>query len=577
MEKGKGTLIRNFKVQPEGIIETSARGVEVLKTPQLNKGVAFTSEERRELGLRGLLPTTVLTIEQQLERAYQQFSSQSTDVLKNVYLSALRDRNEVLFYRLVSEHLSEMLPIIYTPTVGQTIEHYSHLYRRPVGVYLSIDDPDSIEEAFTNFGAYADEIDLIVATDGERILGIGDWGVGGIDIALGKLTVYTVAGGVDPRRVIPVILDVGTNREELLNDPLYVGIRHPRIHGEQYDAFIDTYVRTASKMFPNALLHWEDFAQPNARPILERYKHEICTFNDDIQGTGAVSLAVVLSAARASGIPLSEHRIVVFGAGTAGIGVAEQIRDEMVRGGLSQEEANSSFWGIDRPGLLLQTTEDLRDFQKPFARPVKEVEDWNKDAEGKISILEVVQRVHPTILIGTSTVGGAFTEEIVKAMAAHTARPIILPLSNPTDKSEAKPADLIKWTDGKALVATGSPFEPVHYKGVTYIIGQANNAFVFPGIGLGTIVSRAERVTDGMLVAAAKAVAGMVDTSAPGASLIPKIEDMRITSAAVAIEVVKSAISEGVANSQINDVQQAVHEAIWQPKYRHVKAVQHFS
>ncbi|WP_028400227.1 NAD-dependent malic enzyme [Ectobacillus panaciterrae] len=569
--------MRNFKVQPEGIIETSARGAEVLKTPQLNKGLAFTSEERRELCLRGLLPPTVLTIEQQAERAYQQFSNQPTDVLKNVYLAALRDRNEVLFYRLVSEHLSEMLPIIYTPTVGQAIEHYSHLYRRPVGVYLSIDDPDSIEEAFTNFGAHADEIDLIVATDGERILGIGDWGVGGIDIALGKLAVYTVAGGVDPRRVIPVILDVGTNREELLNDPLYVGIRHPRIHGEQYNAFIDRYVRTTRKMFPNALLHWEDFAQPNARPILERYKDEICTFNDDIQGTGAVSLAVVLSAVRASGIPLSEHRIVVFGAGTAGIGVAEQIRNEMVRGGISQEEANSRFWGIDRPGLLLQTTEDLRDFQKPFARPVKEVEDWNKDVKGKINFLEVVQRVHPTILIGTSTVGGAFTEEIVKAMAAHTDRPIILPLSNPTDKSEAKPSDLIEWTDGKALVATGSPFEPVHYKGVTYIIGQANNAFVFPGIGLGTIVSRAERVTDGMLVAAAKAVAGMVDISAPGAPLLPKIENLRITSAAVAIEVVKSAVSEGVAKAKINDIEQAVHEAIWQPEYGRVKAVQHFS
>ncbi|MGD8191511.1 NAD-dependent malic enzyme [Brevibacillus ginsengisoli] len=565
--------MRNFTVHPKGIIETSAKGAEVLKTPQLNKGVAFTSEERHELGLRGLLPPTVLTIQQQAERAYQQYSSQPSNVLKNVYLSALRDRNEVLFYRLVSEHLSEMLPIIYTPTVGEAIEHYSQLYRRPVGVYLSIDDPDSIEEAFINFGAHANEIDIIVATDGERILGIGDWGVGGIDIALGKLAVYTVAGGIDPRRVIPVILDVGTNREELLNDPLYVGIRHPRIHGKQYDTFIDRYVRIAQKIYPNALLHWEDFAQPNARPILERYKDEICTINDDIQGTGSVSLAVVLSAVRASEKPLSEHRIVVFGAGTAGIGVAEQIRDEMVRGGLSQKEATSRFWAIDRPGLLLQSMEDLRDFQKPFARPVEEVDDWNKDAEGKISLLEVVQRVHPTILIGTSTVGGSFTKEIVKAMAAHTDHPIILPLSNPTAKSEAKPSDLIEWTDGKALVATGSPFEPVHYKGVTYIIGQANNAFVFPGIGLGTIVSKAERVTDSMLVAAAKAVAGMVDICAPGASLLPKIEDLRITSAKVAIAVVKCAISEGVAKARIDDIEQAVHEAMWQPEYGCIKAV----
>ncbi|MXQ55200.1 NAD-dependent malic enzyme [Shimazuella alba] len=555
-------------------LETTLRGRSILKSPKLNKGVAFSIEERQSLGLNGLLPPAVLTIEEQVTRSYKQFKDQPDDLSKYVYLSLLRARNEILFYRLVSEHISEMLPIVYTPTIGLAIQRYSQVYRGPHGVYLSIDDPDGIEEAFRNLRVDSDEIDLIVATDGERILGIGDWGIGGIDIAIGKLTVYIAAGGIDPSRVLPVILDVGTNRESLLDNPLYIGRRHPRVRGERYDAFIDAYVTTANRMFPNAMLHWEDFAQPNARPILERYQNKICTFNDDIQGTGAVSLAVVLSAVRASGIPLDQHRIVVFGAGSAGIGIVEQIRDAMVHNGLSKEDANRKFWCVDKFGLLIENMENLADFQRPYARTIHEIKEWDHNgSDGNISFDEVIRQVQPTILIGTSTVGGAFTEEIIRQMAAHVDRPIILPMSNPTTSSEAIPADLLTWTDGRALIATGSPFEPVTHNGVTYEIGQANNAFVFPGIGLGTIVSRAERVTDKMLEAAAEAVAGMVEISEPGSSLLPPVEQLREVSVSVATSVVQAAIIDGVARKHPSDIEQAVKQAMWQPEYRPLRGV----
>ncbi|MDA1886430.1 oxaloacetate-decarboxylating malate dehydrogenase [Bacillus cereus group sp. BY105LC] len=563
-----------FTVASNGSLETTLRGVEVLSTPLLNKGVAFTQEEREELGLKGLLPPAVLTLEEQARRAYEQFCSQPDDLLKNVYLTALHDRNEVLFYRILTDHLREMLPIVYTPTVGVAIQRYSHEYRKPRGVYLSINDPSGIEEAFANIGATAENIDLVVVTDGEGILGIGDWGVGGINIAIGKLAVYTAAVGIDPSRVLPVILDVGTNREELLNNPFYIGNRHPRITGEAYDEFIDTFVQAVNKQFPKALLHWEDFSSRNARKILDKYRHDICTFNDDIQGTGAVSLAAVLSAVKASGVPLSEHRIVVFGAGTAGIGIADQVRDAMVRAGLSEEESYKRFWCIDRNGLVTDNMEDLLDFQIPYARKEAEVSEWKQN--GVIGLAEVVKHVKPTILIGTSTVAGAFKEEIIKEMASHVERPIILPMSNPTPLAEAKPADLIEWTEGRALVATGSPFEPVTYNGVTYVIGQSNNALIFPGLGLGTIVVRASVMTDGMFAAAAEAVASMVDTSQPGASILPEVEELRNISEMVAIEVAKVAVAEGVARENLsdNDIKIAVKEAIWEPEYRQIKAVE---
>ncbi|WP_142947165.1 oxaloacetate-decarboxylating malate dehydrogenase [Bacillus cereus] len=563
-----------FTVASNGALETTLRGAEVLSTPLLNKGVAFTQNEREELGLKGLLPPAVLTLEEQARRAYEQFSSQPDDLLKNVYLTALHDRNEVLFYRILTDHLREMLPIVYTPTVGVAIQRYSHEYRKPRGVYLSINDPSGIEEAFTNIGATAENIDLVVVTDGEGILGIGDWGVGGINIAIGKLAVYTAAVGIDPSRVLPVILDVGTNREELLNNPFYIGNRHPRITGEAYDEFIDTFVQSVNKQFPKALLHWEDFSSRNARKILDKYRHDVCTFNDDIQGTGAVSLAAVLSAVKASGVPLSEHRVVVFGAGTAGIGIADQVRDAMVRVGVSEEESYKRFWCIDRNGLVTDNMEDLLDFQIPYARKEAEVSEWKQN--DVIGLAEVVKHVKPTILIGTSTVAGAFKEEIIKEMASHIERPIILPMSNPTPLAEAKPADLIEWTEGRALVATGSPFEPVTYNGVTYVIGQSNNALIFPGLGLGTIVVRASVMTDGMFAAAAEAVASMVDTSQPGAPILPEVEELRNISEMVAIEVAKVAVAEGVArvNLSDNDIKMAVKEAMWKPEYRQIKAVE---
>ncbi|MGG5736210.1 MULTISPECIES: oxaloacetate-decarboxylating malate dehydrogenase [Bacillus cereus group] len=563
-----------FTVASNGSLETTLRGVEVLSTPLLNKGVAFTQEEREELGLKGLLPPAVLTLDEQARRAYEQFCSQPDDLLKNVYLTALHDRNEVLFYRILTNHLREMLPIVYTPTVGVAIQRYSHEYRKPRGVYLSVNDPSGIEEAFANIGATAENIDLVVVTDGEGILGIGDWGVGGINIAIGKLAVYTAAVGIDPSRVLPVILDVGTNREELLNNPFYIGNRHPRITGEAYDEFIDTFVQAVNKQFPKALLHWEDFSSRNARKILDKYRHDVCTFNDDIQGTGAVSLAAVLSAVKVSGVPLSEHRVVVFGAGTAGIGIADQVRDAMVRVGLSDEESHNRFWCIDRNGLVTDNMEDLLDFQIPYARKEAEVSEWEQN--DVIGLAEVVKHVKPTILIGTSTVAGAFKEEIIKEMASHVERPIILPMSNPTPLAEAKPADLIEWTEGRALVATGSPFEPVTYNGVTYVIGQSNNALIFPGLGLGTIVVRASVMTDGMFAAAAEAVASMVDTSQPGAPILPEVEELRNISEMVAIEVAKVAVAEGVARENLsdNDIKIAVKEAIWEPEYRQIKAVE---
>lgn len=573
MNRGRDVMSK-FTVASNGALETTLRGAEVLSTPLLNKGVAFTQEEREELGLKGLLPPAVLTLEEQARRAYEQFSSQPDDLLKNVYLTALHDRNEVLFYRILTEHLREMLPIVYTPTVGIAIQRYSHEYRKPRGIYLSINDPSGIEDAFANIGATAENIDLVVVTDGEGILGIGDWGVGGINIAIGKLAVYTAAVGIDPSRVLPVILDVGTNREELLNNPFYIGNRHPRITGEAYDEFIDTFVQAVNKQFPKALLHWEDFSSRNARKILDKYRHDVCTFNDDIQGTGAVSLAAVLSAVKASGVPLSEHRVVVFGAGTAGIGIADQVRDAMVRVGLSDEESHNRFWCIDRNGLVTDNMEDLLDFQIPYARKEAEVSDWKQN--DAIGLAEVVKHVKPTILIGTSTVAGAFKEEIIKEMASHVERPIILPMSNPTPLAEAKPADLIEWTEGKALVATGSPFEPVTYNGVTYVIGQSNNALIFPGLGLGTIVVRASVMTDGMFAAAAEAVASMVDTSQPGAPILPEVEELRNISELVAIEVAKVAVAEGVARENLSDddIKIAVKEAIWEPDYRQIKAVE---
>jgi malate dehydrogenase (oxaloacetate-decarboxylating) len=540
-------------------------GRALLEDPRWNRGTAFTLEERATLGLDGLLPAGVSSLDEQSVRSYEQYRAQPTDLAKNDFLAALHDRNEILYYKLLADHLAEMLPIVYDPVVAQAIEQYSHEYQRPSGVYLSVDDPDGIEGAFRNYGLLGDDVDLIVATDAEEILGIGDWGANGIAISSGKLAVYTAAAGINPDRVIPVMLDVGTDRESLLNDPRYVGNRHGRVRGARYDALIEAYVQTATRLFPNALLHFEDFGPSNARRILNKYRDQTRMFNDDIQGTGAITVAAVLAGMRAAGTRPREQRVVVFGAGTAGVGIADQIRTIMVDDGCALEDATARVWLVDKPGLLLDDMDDLRDYQQPYARPHSEVKGW-----APTDLAGTVANVHPTILVGTSTVGGAFTERIVREMASQVKRPLIFPLSNPTERIEAVPADLIAWTDGRALIGTGTPWQPVPYKGVTYDIGQANNALIYPGIGLGTIVSRASHVTDTMLLAASQAIAGLVDTNRKGAGTLPNVKNLREMSATVALAVAHQAATDGVAAPVANPVD-AVQGAMWQPAYREVR------
>jgi malate dehydrogenase (oxaloacetate-decarboxylating) len=557
----------------DGCYETKARGLAVLNSPLLNKGTAFTSEERKSLGLTGLLPPDISTLADQARRAYMQYERLADALSKNVYLTTLHDRNEVLFYRLFSEHLREMIPIVSDRTLGMAMEQYHHEFRRPRGVYLSIDHTEAIEEAFANLGAGPGDIDLILATDAEQVLGIGDWGVGGIEVSIGKLAIYTAAGGIDPSRAIPVMLDVGTNRESLLNDSMYIGNRHARIRGERYDAFIDAYVRVATKLFPNALLQWEDFAPGNGRRILEKYRDRMCIFNDDMQGTGAITLAAAISAVRVCGTPLRNQRVVIFGAGTAGIGVADQLRDAMARDGISKQEAARRFWCVDRQGLLTTDMAQLPEYQATYARPAAESHAWKNDGNGNgVGLAEVVGRVKPTMLIGAAAVGGSFTEAIVREMAAHTVRPIIFALCHPRARAAANPADLLAWTDGRALISTGSAFAPVTHKGVTYVIGQLNNAMLYPGLALGAIVSRASRISEGMFAAAASAVSSLVTVRQPGASLLPHIDDLRSVSVTVAVAVAETAVAEGLARARFVDIVQQVQDAMWRPEYRSIRA-----
>ena len=557
-----------LQVTPAGVeARIRVRGSSVLASPTINRGTAFTLAERDALGLTGLLPTGVSTLEGQLRRVYAQYSEQGSDLRKWVYLANLRDRNEVLFYRLLSEHISEMLPVVYTPTVGLAIERFSHEFRRTRGVYLSVDHPQDVETALRNTGLGPDDVDLLVATDSEGILGIGDQGVGGVEISIGKLAVYTAAAGIHPRRVLPVVLDMGTDNLRLLNDDMYLGERHARYRDQRYDDLIEAYVTAVSKLFPTAMLHWEDFGATNARRILNKYADRVCTFNDDMQGTAATVLAAVFSAIRAAGTRLRDQRVVIYGAGTAGLGIADMMREQMIRDGLSPQEATSRFYPMGSQGLMVDDMPDLLDFQQPYARPRSEVDGWAATAADRIDLGTVVAKVRPTILIGTSTHAGAFSEAIVKAMAAHTERPIILPLSNPTSKAEALPKDLIEWTDGKVLTATGSPFGPVTHDDVEYQIAQANNALVFPGLGLGVTVVKASRISDGMIAAAADAVARMSDANTRGAALLPPMDDLRTVSAAVAIAVATAAVDEGLARADLHDPIQQVHDAMWRPEY----------
>lgn len=529
-----------------------------------NRGTAFTLEQRAELGITGRLPAAVETLDEQAARAYAQLQQQPSDLQKYIYLNEIHDRNQVLYFKLLGDHLDELLPVVYDPTVGDAIEQWSIDYRDSRAVYLSIDRPEDVKASFESLGLGADDVDLIVVSDAQEILGIGDWGVNGTDISIGKLAVYTAGAGIDPNRVIAVNLDVGTDNEQLLNSPTYLGNRHARVAGKRYDDFVALYLKTANELFPHALLHFEDFGPSNARRILVDNAKKYRIFNDDMQGTGAIVMASVFSALRVTRSRWAEQRVVVFGAGTAGTGMADQLHAAMLRDGASAAEAKSNIWLVDINGLVIDDMEALPDYQQVYARPKSEVSSW---ADGEIDLLTAVERVKPTILIGTSTAAGAFTEDVVKALARGVERPILLPLSNPTSRIEVMPSDAVNWSDGRALIAVGIPVGPVEYNGVTYTIGQANNALLYPGLGLGTVVSGAQHVTDNMLLAAAQAVADQVEVSKPGASLLPPVVNLRASSATVAVAVAKAAAADGVATKSHDNLVQAVQDAMWQPAY----------
>jgi len=550
-------------------IAITQKGEELLNDPILNKGTAFTLEEREEFGIRGFLPYHVSTIEQQVTRRFGNFLHQSDDLAKYLFLSSLQNRNEILFYRLVLEHVQEMLPYIYTPTVGDVSIHYSSLYREHRGLYLSFPLKDMIEKIIMEYPR--DEIDVIVVTDGERILGLGDLGVGGMTIPVGKLSLYTLFGGIHPRRTLPILLDVGTNNPELLKDPLYIGWRHERIRGKEYDEFVDIFVNAVKKRYPHVLLQWEDFAKPNAKPLLERYRDKICSFNDDIQGTASVALAAVLAAVKLSRTKLAEQRIAVLGGGSAGLGICSQILNAMLAEGMKEEEALKCFYVVDIKGLIHTKLEGIDENQKHFAQTYDRIAGWQVSDKNKISLLDVVRNAHPTVLIGVSTQTGAFTQEIVTTMAHYVERPVIFPLSNPTSKSEAQPKDLIEWTKGKAIIATGSPFSSVVYQGKTYHIAQCNNVYIFPGVGLGVIASQAKKVLDSFFLAAAHVLSEHSPMlKDPYDTLFPAVENLRKVARNIGIAVAKKAQEEGVAPKlSEEDTIKKIDANMWYPDYPH--------
>ncbi|TVT59340.1 NAD-dependent malic enzyme [Amycolatopsis rhizosphaerae] len=538
--------------------------ITVLQDRFRNRGTAFTLAQRAELGITGRLPAAVETLDEQAARAYAQLRRQPSDLQKYIFLNEVHNRNQVLYFKLLTDHLEELLPVVYDPTVGDAIEQWSTDYRDSRAVYLSIDRPADVKASFESLGLGPDDVDLVVVSDAQEILGIGDWGVNGTDISIGKLAVYTAAAGIDPGRVVAVNLDVGTDNEKLLNSPMYLGNRHARVDGKRYDEFIALFLKTASEMFPHALLHFEDFGPSNARRILVGNAKKYRIFNDDMQGTGAIAMASVFSALKVTGGRWSEQRLLVFGAGTAGTGIADQIYAAMLRDGATPAEAENNVWLVDVNGLVTDDMPGLPDYQQVYARPASEVHGW---AHGRTDLLTTIEHVKPTILLGTSTAAGAFTEDVVKALAGGVERPILLPLSNPTSRIEVLPSDAVPWSEGRALIAVGIPVEPVEYDGVTYTIGQANNALLYPGLGLGTIVSGARHVTDNMLLAAAEAVAGQVDVSKPGASLLPPVANLRASSATVALAVAEAAAADGVATKAHDNLVQAVQDAMWSPVY----------
>jgi len=555
------------ETQPYLSTATISHGMDLLDIPLLNKGTAFSDLERTQYGLHGLLPPHVETLDEQAVRAYEAYQRKGDDLERHIFLRALQDTNEVLFYRLLLDHIAEMTPMVYTPVVALACEQFSHIYRRPRGLFISYPLRDSIPELLRSRANK--NVDVIVVTDGERILGIGDQGAGGLGIPIGKLSLYTLIGGIHPARTLPIILDVGTNNLERLKDPEYLGWRHERITGRDYFDFVDQFVRAVKQELPGVCLQWEDFATPHARPILQRYRDQLLTFNDDIQGTSAVALGAILGAVKVTGKRLVEQQIVMFGAGSAGIGVADGLREAMKGEGLSEQEARSRFWAIDKDGLLHSGRTDLNPEQSVYAQPESLISGWPRTLNGRTGLADVIGKIDGTVLIGLSTVGGAFSEAIVREMARKVERPIIFPLSNPTTKSEAKADDLIRWTEGRALVASGSPFAPVSYGGREIPIAQCNNVYIFPAMGLGVVASEASRVTEAMMLAAARALAANSPAlKDPSASLLSPLTDIRRVAAEIAVAVGIEAQKDGVAPKLSEDkLRERVRQAQWTPAY----------
>ncbi|TWU29669.1 NAD-dependent malic enzyme [Bythopirellula polymerisocia] len=549
------------------VVEVSVTGQELLEQPLLNKGTAFSEKERHELGLMGLLPPDIEDIEQQVSRCYEAFGQQTSNLAKHVYLRNLQDENETLFYRLILDHIAEMLPIIYTPVVGEACQKFSHIYRRPRGLFISYPERDHVDEILANCALPG--VEVIVVTDGERILGLGDQGAGGMGIPIGKLSLYTAIGGIHPATTLPITLDVGTNNPERLSDPEYIGWRHERITGKEYDDFVETFVTAVMRAFPNVLLQFEDFASKNASPILARYRDRLCTFNDDIQGTAAVTSGTILAAVAATGRALEDQRVVMLGAGSAGIGISYQLVAAMMKEGLSEAEARSRFFVIDSHGLIHDGRTDLAPYKRAFEQKLASLSDWGIAADQEITLLDTVKNAKPSILVGVTGQPGAIGEDVVRSMAENCERPIIFPLSNPTSRCEALPKDVIDWTDGRALIATGSPFDPVPYKGREIPIAQCNNSYIFPAMGLGILAAKASRVTDEMFMAAAIALKdgsqALIDPQAP---LLPRLEDLRQIARQIAIAVGAEAQKQGVAEkTTLAELEKRIDEITWSPEY----------
>jgi malate dehydrogenase (oxaloacetate-decarboxylating) len=551
----------------KAFVETSLSGYELLADPLLNKGTAFSEAERDTFGLHGLLPPNIGTLEEQVSRRLQVLRSFATDVERYAFLRDLQDTNETLFFAMLVQNLEELLPVVYTPTVGAGCQQFSRLFRKPRGLFLSIPHKKRIESILAH--KRFDKVEAIVVTDGERILGLGDQGAGGMGISIGKLSLYTGCGGLHPATTLPVMLDVGTDNQDCLSDPLYIGWRHERVRGEEYDDFVDAFVTAVSKRWPHVLLHWEDFAKNNATRLLERYRDRLCTFNDDVQGTAAVATGTLLSAINVTGVPLTEQRIAVMGAGSAGCGIASLIRKAMTDAGLPDSEAGKRFFMVDRDGLLVDGMDGITSFQQPFLQDKAAIANWTLDHPDRVALLDVVRNAKPTVLIGVSGQAGAFSEAVVRTMTEHSPRPVIFPLSNPTSRAEATPADLDAWSGGRAVIGTGTPFPPLERNGAKFKVDQTNNSYIFPGVGLGAIAVRASRITDEMFMAAAKALAAASPArSDPGKNLLPPVTSLRDVSVAVALAAALQAHKEGLTQGvNIDQIEGLIRRKVWTPHY----------